>query len=180
MSNKHHPPLIHLHYHRPPDQKQIYQQYLIAEEAGAHVTLSIDLTIETPARIQNQTVLETGSKIIWFTFPNTWHDIGLFHRPDGTFTGIYANIITPIKQLSPFVWETTDLFLDVWINSKKEIFVLDEDEFTQAKSNKWISSTTASNAISESKFLTDGYLDGTWPPPFIFEWNLARALQLLQ
>ena len=125
MSNKYHAPLIHLHYHRPPDRKQIYQQYLIAEEVGAHVTLSIDLTIETPASIKNQTVLETGSKIIWFTFPNIWHDIGLFHRPDGTFTGIYANIITPIKQLSPFVWETTDLFLDVWINSKKEIFVID-------------------------------------------------------
>ena len=65
-------------------------------------------------------------------------------------------------------------------------FVLDreaydnEDEFTLAKRNKWISSTTASNAIGESKRLADGYRDGTWPPPFIFEWNLARALQLLK
>ena len=180
MSNKHHLPLIHLHYHRPPDREQIYQQNLIAEEAAAHVTLSTDLTIDTPARIKGETVLEVGSKIIWFTFPDTWHDIGLFHKSDGTFTGIYANIITPLKQLSPFVWETTDLFLDVWINSRKEFFVLDEDEFTLAKRNKWISSTTASNAISESKRLADGYRDGTWPPPFIFEWNLARALQLLK
>ncbi len=177
MSSKHQLRLIHLHYHRPPDRKQVYQQYLIEREAGADITLSTDLAIESPAIIKGETILEEKSNIIWFTFPNTWHDIGLFHRADGTFTGIYANIITPLRYLSPSVWETTDLFLDVWISTEGESVLLDEDEFRQAKKNNWISSEIASAATKEANVLVDGYRNGTWPPPFIFEWKLDRALQ---
>jgi len=172
-------PLIHLHYLRPPNRRQIYKQHLIAQEPEAYVTLSTDLTLESPFEVNGTTILETGSRIIWFTFPNAWHDIGLFHKANGHHTGIYANILTPLKHVSPFVWETTDLFLDIWINPNDECTVLDEDEFTIAKQSKWISSTFAKNALTELKLLIDGHRNGTWPPQFIFQWDLDRALSQL-
>ena len=61
-----------------------------------------------------EVALERGSDAVWFTFPGLWHDIGRFHRSDGTFTGIYANILTPPLIQPDGVWHTTDLFLDLW------------------------------------------------------------------
>ncbi len=173
------PPLISLHYLRLPSRKQIYKQYLITKEAGANVTLSTDLVMDSPLIIKGETILETGSKIIWFTFPDTWHDLGLFHQADGAFTGIYANIITPLQYRSPFVWETTDLFLDIWIDLSGRAIVLDEDEFDLARGNGWMSPTVAEAALRESQLLIDGYRKGTWPPSFISQWSLDRALQYL-
>ena len=177
MSNQ--PPLISLHYFRPPNRKQTYKQYLISKEAEADITLSTDLVMDTPFIIQGNIILETGSKIIWFTFPDTWHDIGLFHQADGIFTGIYANIITPVQYQSPLVWETTDLFLDIWIDLNGRATVLDEDQFVLARQNEWISPEVAETALRESQLLIDGYHEGTWPPSFISRWNLDRALQYL-
>ena len=83
------PPLVHIHYLRPPDREQVYTQYLISEEEGVKVTYAQDLELESPVRIAGAVVLETGSDAIWFTFPGVWHDIGIFHRADGSFTVVY-------------------------------------------------------------------------------------------
>ena len=110
------PPLVHIHYLRPPDREQIYTQYLISEEGGVKVTYAHDLKFESPIRIAGAVVLETGSEVIWFTFPGAWHDIGIFHRADGSVTGPYANILTPCVFEDGGIWRTTDLFLDLWID----------------------------------------------------------------
>ena len=35
--------------------------------------------------------------MVWTTYRgDVWHDVGRFHLADGTFTGYYANILTPV------------------------------------------------------------------------------------
>ncbi|NIP82533.1 MAG: DUF402 domain-containing protein, partial [Gemmatimonadetes bacterium] len=71
-------------------------------------------------------VLDTGAPAVWFTFPGAWHDIGRFHTRSGTYTGAYANILTPVQFLDERTWETTDLFLDVFVGLDGTVHLLDE------------------------------------------------------
>ena len=114
------------------------------------VTYAADLNLESPVRIAGDIVLETGSEVLWFTFPGAWHDIGTFHRAAGSFVGTYANILTPCVFEDSGVWHTTDLFLDIWIDSSGTVLTLDEEELDEAEA-------------------------GSWPPAVVGEWTLERA-----
>lgn len=169
------PPLVHIHYSRPPDQEQIFIQYLISDEEGVKVTYARDLKFDPPKRIAGAVVLETGSEVIWFTFPGAWHDIGIFHRADGAATGTYANILTPCIFEEGGIWRTTDLFLDLWIELDGHIMTLDEDELEEAEANGWVDPDTAGRAREEVTTLSARAADGTWPPDIVGQWTLARA-----
>ncbi len=185
------PSLVHIHYLRPPDREQIFTQYLIHEEesvvtsaeagletsveAGVKVTYARDLTVDPPMRIAGAVVLETGSEVIWFTFPGAWHDIGLFHRADGSFSGTYANILTPCVFEEGGVWRTTDLFLDIWIDPSGELLVLDEDELEEAEAKGWVDPDAARRARDEITRLSAKAAAGLWPPAVVERWSLARA-----
>ncbi|HEX6587926.1 MAG TPA: DUF402 domain-containing protein [Longimicrobiales bacterium] len=121
-------------------------------------------------------MLEDGSPIVWFSFPGAWHDIGRFHRADGTFTGLYANLLTPVAGLDSTEWTTTDLFLDVWIPAQGgDARLLDEDEFATARERGWIDEATARSALAEARWLLDRADAGSWPPRVVQEWTLERA-----
>ena len=172
------PPLVHIHYLRPPDQERVYTQYLIYEEEGVKVTYAHDLNFESPKRIAGAVVLETGSEVIWFTFPGAWHDIGMFHRADGSFTGTYANILTPCIFEEGGVWRTTDLFLDLWIDPTGDLLMLDEDELEEAEVRGWVDPDTAQRAREEVRTLSAQAAAGLWPPEIVGKWTLARAREL--
>jgi predicted RNA-binding protein associated with RNAse of E/G family len=93
-------------------------QEQVHAEPGVRVTLLEQAELAQPLLIDGRVVLEAGSPAVWFTFPGAWHDIGRFHRADGTFTGIYGNVLTPVRFLDERTWETTDLFLDVWLEPR--------------------------------------------------------------
>src|SRR5690606_7960062 len=112
--------------------------------------------------------------VVWFTFPDAWFDIGRFHRADGRFTGYYANILTPVA-ITPGRWETTDLFLDVWLGRDGRVAILDEPEFADAVTAGWIDEATAARARSMAGALARGARAGTWPPPVVDGWPLDRA-----
>ena len=169
------PPLVHIHYLRPPDRERIYSQHLISDEKHVKVTFAQDLTFESPIRIEGDIVLETGSDAIWFTFPDAWHDIGIFHRADGSVSGTYANILTPCVFEDGGVWRTTDLFLDLWIDSEGHIHTLDEDELDDAEQKRWVDAETARRAREEVRILSSQAEAGLWPPEVVGEWSLARA-----
>ena len=172
------PPLIHIHYLRPPDRERVHTQYLLSEEEGAKITYAHDLKLESTKRIAGAVVLETGSEVIWFTFPGAWHDIGLFHRADGSFTGIYANILTPCVFEEGGIWRTTDLFLDLWIDPTGDLLVLDEDELEEAEVKGWVDPETAQRAREEVTGLSAQAAAGLWPPEVVGRWTLARARAL--
>ncbi len=173
------PPLIDIHYLRPPDREQIFTQHLIWDDAEVKITFSTDLSFEPPIRIDGDVVLETGSEVIWFTFPGAWHDVGLFHRADGTFTGTYANILTPCAFEEGGTWRTTDLFLDVWRDPTGRVQILDEEELEEAEARGWVTEEVARRARAEALALKQQAEAGLWPPPVVREWTLARARERL-
>src|SRR5690606_27691980 len=106
---------VRIHYRRPPDREDVYEQILVARTAECVVTLLPHARTTAPSRVGGQVILEPGAPIVWFAFPGEWYDIGRFHTADGTFQGFYSDIIEPVSGLETNTWTMTDLFLDVWV-----------------------------------------------------------------
>jgi predicted RNA-binding protein associated with RNAse of E/G family len=128
----------------------------------------------------DRVILEPDAPAVWFTFPGLWHDIGRFHLADGTFTGVYTNMLTPVEFLSPLTWETTDLFLDHWLDADGGAMILDEDEFSEAVAEGWIDAELERRARSEALRIQQHTLAGAWPPPVVDEWPLERVRAILR
>jgi len=171
-------PLVRINYRRPPDRVQVFEQRLVHDAPDVKVTLAEDMPYEPPMRIEGSVVLELGSDVVWFTFPGIWHDVGRFHRADGTFTGLYANILTP-PVLNDSEWDTTDLFLDVWMAPDGTTLLLDEEELDEAQGRELVSGEMATRAREEARRLVEGARAGTWPPPAVREWTLERCREVL-
>ena len=147
-------PRVKIHYERIPDGHRIYDQRVVVERKDVVITLSEPLDLPATITHDEHVMLEAGSLALWFTFPGVWHDIGRFHRADGSFTGVYANILTPARMEGP-VWYTTDLFLDVWWPSGGEVTLLDEDEFDAAIERRQIEPEVARRAREEADRLLE-------------------------
>ncbi len=166
---------VTIHYSRPPDRLQIFEQAVLERSPGCVVTFLGAAELRAPVRAGGRAVLEPGAPVIWFTYPGVWHDIGRFHLRDGTFTGYYANILTPVVEPETGVWHTTDLFLDVWLGADGQVELLDADEFEEAVRQGWISEDTAARAQQEADGLMDRAREERWPPPEVRSWTLDRA-----
>lgn len=170
--------MVRIRYRRPPNGLQVFEQHLVHDGDDVKVTLAENLPYEPPMRIEGELVLELGSDVVWFTFPGLWHDVGRFHRADGTFTGLYVNILTP-PVLDGHEWDTTDLFLDLWISPGGRAMLLDEEELDEAVGREWVDSETAARAREEAHRLLQAIADGAWPPAAVHEWTLERCRSVL-
>ena len=173
------PSFVRIDYLRPPDRREVFVQRVLLDSPEVKVTLAQDVPFDPPIRILGEVALEKGSDAVWFTFPGLWHDVGRFHLADDSFTGIYANILTPPVIGPDGNWETTDLFLDVWLDSSGGLFVLDEDQLEEAEAAEWITGTLARRARQEVEWIRAEHEAGRWPPPVVGEWTLERARQSL-
>ena len=178
MSPSGEPSRVKIHYRRIPGHERIYDQRVVLERDDVIITLSDPLELESPILHDGRVMLEAGSLALWFTYPGAWHDIGCFHRADGSFSGIYANILTP-PRIEGSVWHTTDLFLDVWWPSGGHVVLLDEDEFDEAYRREQIDAETARRAREEADRILESARLGEWPPTVVEEWPLERALEAL-
>lgn len=174
------PSFVHIHYLRPPDRKEIFTQRLLLDTPEVKVTLAQNVPFDPPIRVKDEVVLEQGSDAVWFTFPGLWHDIGRFHRADGSFTGIYANILTPPVIHPDGVWHTTDLFLDIWVDPRGKLTLLDEDQFLEALKAGAMSPQEGKRAEQEVEWIRGKHREGSWPPPVVEEWTLERARRRLE
>jgi predicted RNA-binding protein associated with RNAse of E/G family len=165
---------VRIHYRRPPDRLQVYEQALVHDGPDVKVTLKEAFELPRPMIVADRVVAEPGAAIVWFTFPGLWHDIGRFHLADGTFTGLYANVLTPVELRGPHDWSTTDLFLDVWLDERGPC-VLDEDELDEAVRRAWIDDATGACARREAQRILWEIEKGLWPPAAVHEWTLERA-----
>lgn len=165
---------VEIHYRRLPDRLQIFRQ-LVLEDAGDYVVTYLPAAdLPKPVQAGGRIVLEPGAPVVWITYRGRWHDVGRFHLADGTFTGVYANVLTPV-EMDGARWETTDLCLDVWLGADGDARVLDEDELAVAEAAGWVDAATAARARQESAELMEAARRGEWPPREVREWTLERA-----
>lgn len=167
---------MRIHYERPPHRRDVHVQRLLLDRPDVKVTFAEGVELDGPVEAGGDVILEPGSDVVWFTFPGAWHDVGRFHRSDGTFTGIYANVLTPVYIDGEGRWFTTDLFLDVWVPpGGGEPEILDRDQFDEAVEEGWIDEGTARRARAEAERLEDAARSGGWPPEVVAAWTLERA-----
>lgn len=165
---------IAVHYRRLPDREQVFEQKLVHDAGEYVVTLLEKAPLERPVTAGGETVLEPGAPVVWLTYPARWYDIGLFHLRDGTFTGYYANVLTPV-EMGTTRWETTDLCLDVWVGKDGRVEILDEEEFAEAVRRGWLDEETAALARGTAASISAGARLGAWPPSHVTEWTLDRV-----
>ena len=168
-------PTVEIHYHRLTEAAQVFRQ-IVLEDAGDYVVTLLeaaDLT-QPAADSAGNVILEPGAPVVWFTYRGAWHDVGRFHRADGTFTGLYANVLTPVTMVGGW-WETTDLCLDVWLGADGRLEVLDQEELAQAQARGAVAPQAARRARDEAARLFEAARQGAWPPAHVHEWTLERA-----
>jgi predicted RNA-binding protein associated with RNAse of E/G family len=171
--------LVKIHYRRPPDRVSIYENELVHAADNVTVTIMRATRLPRDATANGDVILQNGAPIVWFTFPHADHDIGRFHTRNGVFTGLYANILTPVEFISDREWSTTDLFLDLWIGKNdRQAQILDEDELADALARGWIDAPTAASARATAERLVQEYQRGTWPPAVVYDWPLERILEM--
>ncbi len=168
-------PEVRIHYVRPPEREDLYVQRLVYEDDRVLVTLLDANSLHQPLRVGGQIAAEPGSSLVWFTFPGAAYDVGRFHLADGTFTGLYADILEPVERLGPLEWRAVDLFLDLWLPAAGGVVLLDEDELDAALARGWIAPQTAASARAEANRLMNRARAGEWPPAVVHEWTLERA-----
>ncbi len=168
-------PLVRIHYLRPPDRLEVFEQRTLASDASVIVTFAEAMHRAPAMELEGEVVLESGSDVVWFTFPDEWHDIGRFHTADGVFKGFYANILTPPEIRPDHVWHTTDLFLDVWLSPGRRPLLLDEDQLGDAVAEGWVDLETARRARQEAARIVEEAGRGSWPPRVVHEWTRERA-----
>lgn len=166
---------VRIHYRRPPDRLQVFEQALVHDGIEYVVTCLPHAALAKPVTVDGRVVLEPGAPVVWFTYRgDVWHDVGRFHLADGTFTGLYANVLTPVL-LDGAEWHTTDLFLDVWMGADGRVEILDRDEFDAAVDAGWVDANTAVRALAEAERLAADARAGAWPPAHVREWTLERV-----
>lgn len=168
--------VIRIHYTRLPDRLSVFTQHLVHRDESCLIMLNAATQLHAPVMAGDRVILEQGAPVVWFTFPGLWHDIGRFHLADGSFTGFYANILTPVQFQSETDLSTTDLCLDVWLDANGTLSLLDEDEFDDAVQRGWISQPDAARARREAESLMRRAVAGSWPPAVVADWPLQKAL----
>lgn len=165
---------VEIHYRRLPDRLQVFRQ-LVLEDAGDYVVTYLPAAdLPKSVRAGGRVILEPGAPVVWITYRGRWHDVGRFHLADGTFTGVYANVLTPV-QMDGTRGDTTDLCLDVWLGADGDAQILDEDELAAAEAAGWVDAATAARARLEAERLMEAARRGEWPPREVHEWTLERA-----
>jgi predicted RNA-binding protein associated with RNAse of E/G family len=171
--------VVTIHYRRPPDRVQIFEQTVVDDDGECVVAYLPSAQIGKPMEIGGRVVLEPGSPIVWFTYRgDVWHDVGRFHLADGSFTGFYANVLTPVR-MDGARWVTVDWFLDVWMGADGGIEILDRDEFDTALAEGLATPRTAARALAEAARLVDDARRGAWPRAQVREWTVERVRGVL-
>jgi len=170
-------PRVKIHYRRPPDRLDVFEQELVVDRPDCKITLHDSPPPSTELTVKGRTVFEPRAPIVWFVFPGSWYDLGRFHLRDETFTGYYVNLITP-PQLGAAVWHMFDLCLDLWVSPGGECVILDRDEFDEAVDHGWIDRATAARARLELDGLIAAVDAGAWPPKVAREHDLPRVRAL--
>ncbi|GIW52841.1 MAG: hypothetical protein KatS3mg081_2196 [Gemmatimonadales bacterium] len=169
--------VISFQYSRPGKGVQVFRQRLVLDRPDLKVLLSERFEGEA-LKVGGQAILETGAPIVWFVFPTKWHDIGRFHLADGTFTGWYTNLTTPVEMQGDN-WSARDLFLDLWQPVTGRPVWLDEEEFETAAWRDLLDTATVRRAMNERSLIDLELRTGRWPPRVTRDLDLQQVRRLI-
>ncbi len=164
---------INYEYRRPGKATTEFVEWLVLDRADAKVLLLEEYT-GPEVRVDGVPILASGAPIVWYIFPERWHDIGRFHLADGTHSGWYTNLCLPV-EIGPERWVGNDLFLDLWQPAHGEPQWLDEDELDQAVRSRLIDPATRRRIQNERTMIELQVKQGAWPPPVARDVDLAQA-----
>lgn len=169
--------MIHYEYHRPGRSVSLFRQWLVLDRPDAKVLVSE--SYEGPdLTVGNAVIHESGAPMVWYVFPEKWHDIGRFHRANGTFTGWYTNFIQPV-EIHDDKWSASDLFLDLWQPVDGEMMWLDQDQLDEATRSGVIDRATRRRIDNERVIVDLQAQTGAWPPPIARDIDLIQAKALM-
>lgn len=163
-------------YHRPGKPSAIYDEWLVLDRPDVKVLLQ-DQYRGPGLLAGDERIQESGAPMVWFVFPERWYDIARFHLLDGTFTGWYTNLTTPVR-ISGDSWSATDLFLDLWTPMTGGSMWLDETDLETATRAGTIDRVTRQRIDNERALIELQLKLGAWPPPITRDIDLAQALRL--
>lgn len=159
---------------RAPDRRFSFRSLLLCVTDDIIVTAH-ELSPSKPVEYLAHTVLDAGYWGVWFLFKDRPFDVGRFYRPDGTWTGYYADVLEPVRwegadptTIEPIV----DLFLDLWIAPDGRHLVLDEDEFEEAISLGHLKSEQIEHARGVLQELIQATEREEFPPAVVKEFRL--------
>ncbi len=170
------PRAIRYEYRRPGKEVTVYDEWLVLDRPDAKVLL-LERYDGPELRRGKDVMLGAGAPIVWYVFPEKWHDIGRFHRADGTLTGWYTNLSKPVEMRGD-TWSASDLFLDHWLPRVGEPAWLDEDEFDAAVRSGLIDTATKRRVQNERTIIDLQVSEGAWPPAIARDIDLAQARAL--
>jgi hypothetical protein len=165
--------LVRFEYHRPGKRTSSFNQWVVLDRPDVKVLLS-DAYEGPNLEVGDTVVHDSGAAMVWYVFPEKWHDIGRFHLSDGTLTGWYTNIIKPV-EIRGDLWTGHDLFLDLWQPVEGEPVWLDEDELDEASRSNVIDTLTRKRIDNERLIIDLQVEAGAWPPPIVRDVDLAQA-----
>lgn len=168
---------IRLEYRRAGRPVTVYEELLVLDRPDTKVLL-LESHAGADLRVKDQVILGAGAPIVWYMFPEKWHNIGRFHLADGTFTGWYTNFIKPV-EIQGDNWSATDLFLDLWQPAKGDPVWLDEDEFNAAHKAGKLDNSTRQRVLNERALIELQVKMGGWPPPITRDIDLQQARSLI-
>ncbi|HEY6103753.1 MAG TPA: DUF402 domain-containing protein [bacterium] len=160
---------------RPPDRRVTMHTHLL--QATEHLlVVTHEIAPSSHLTFQGAIVMDRGYRAVWFLFKDQPYDVGRFYRPDGTWTGYYADVLEPVRwagadptTLEPIV----DLFLDLWVAPDGQYAVLDEDEFDEAIDRKILAPEQIRHARRVLDELVRATVQGVFPPDVARDFRLA-------
>jgi predicted RNA-binding protein associated with RNAse of E/G family len=169
--------VIQFEYRRPGKRTVVYHELLVLDRGDVKVLLQEHYPGDDIA-VGSHTILERAAPIVWFVVVGSWHDIGRFHRSDGTFTGWYTNLSKPVA-MSGNHWVGSDLFLDLWQPVDGDPVWLDEGEFADAATKGLVDSVTKKRALNERALIDLQVHQAAWPPAIARDIDLKQIERLL-
>jgi protein associated with RNAse G/E len=98
----------------------------IIERSADGVVIEAYWTMQT--KELGYTRFEPGDRFIEYYYTDRWYNIFDIASAEGARKGWYCNIAEPAAIFADRI-EQVDLFLDIWVDPKGHILILDEDEF---------------------------------------------------
>lgn len=153
---------IVLRYERPGKGTSLIRERVVLDRPDVKVLVGT-FSSRDDLVIGDRKVLEEGARMEWFVFPGAWHDIARFHLADGSFTGWYTNLCTPVS-MDGDDWSVTDLFLDHWKPVSGPSQWLDQDEFEEAAASGVLGADLVRAAREERARISAALAGSAWPP----------------